>query len=149
MIYFVYDVIQTSCFFFPEKVNNLYEQSSLCVWPAVGAYQNPWLLLPGLDIVTVSVTFGTKFSPFTTKTPSAVKTLRPVFTQINKEIKNLTILCPNCCADLNMEGKILLKFQTTQCYMISSTTRFCYKQVGTLCMRTDFYNTKTEHHFLT
>ena len=78
--FFVYDVIQTSCFFFPEKVNNLYEQSSLCVWPAVGAYQNPWLLLPGLHIATVSVTFGTKFSPFTTKTPSAVATLRPVFT---------------------------------------------------------------------
>ena len=51
---------------FQKKVNDLYEQSSQCVWSAVGAYQNPWLLLPGLDIATVSVAFGTKFSPFMT-----------------------------------------------------------------------------------
>jgi len=65
---------------FQKKVNDLYEQSSLCILSAVSAYRNPWLLLPGLNIATVSVTFGTKFPPFMTKTSSAVATLRPVFT---------------------------------------------------------------------
>ena len=38
-----------------------------------------------------------------------------------------------------------------QLYTLNETRlqRFCYKQVGTSCMGTDFYNTKTECHFLT
>ena len=39
-IVFVYNVIQTICFFFLEKVADLYEQSSRCTLLAVGAYWN-------------------------------------------------------------------------------------------------------------
>ena len=39
-IFFVSNVIQTSCFFFLEKVADLYEQSSRRVSSAVGAYWN-------------------------------------------------------------------------------------------------------------
>ena len=36
--FFVSNVIQTSCFFYLEKVADLYEQSSRCVLSAVDAY---------------------------------------------------------------------------------------------------------------
>ena len=41
--FFVYNIIQTSCFFFLEKVADLYEQSNQGLLSAVGAYWNPWL----------------------------------------------------------------------------------------------------------
>ena len=44
-IFLVSNVIQTSCFFFLEKVADLYEQSSRCVLSAVGAYWNPCILM--------------------------------------------------------------------------------------------------------
>ena len=39
--FFVYNVIQTSCFFCQKKVADLYEQSSWRVSSAVTAYWNP------------------------------------------------------------------------------------------------------------
>ena len=39
-IFFVYNVIQTSCFFCQKKVADLYEQSSWRVSSAVAAYWN-------------------------------------------------------------------------------------------------------------
>ena len=42
-VFFVYNIIQTSCFFFfLEKSSDFYEQSSPQVSLAVGAYSNPW-----------------------------------------------------------------------------------------------------------
>ena len=42
-VIFVYNIIQTSSFFFfLEKSSNFYEQSSLHVLLAVGAYWNHW-----------------------------------------------------------------------------------------------------------
>ena len=67
MIYFVYNVIQTSCFFFPEKVNNLYEQSSLCVWPAVGAYQNPDYYYQGSTLRLYRLHLALSFLPLRLK----------------------------------------------------------------------------------
>ena len=39
--FFVYNVIQTSCFFFLKQVAEIYEQISQCVSLAVDAYWNP------------------------------------------------------------------------------------------------------------
>lgn len=76
----------------------------------------------GLDIASVSVAFATKFFPFATKTSSAVTTFWPVFTQINKEM-NICKFCFLLVVKIwKCKGKILLKFQTTQC--INNVTRF-------------------------
>ena len=76
----------------------------------------------GLDSASVSVAFATKFFPFATKTSSAVATFWPVFTQINKEM-NICKFCVLLVVKIwKYKGKILLKFQPTQC--MNNVTQF-------------------------
>ena len=50
-------------------------ESDLCLGKDKSKVEGVWHSNTGLDIATVSVAFATKFSPFVTKTSSAVITL--------------------------------------------------------------------------
>ena len=90
------------------------------------------------------------YSPFATKTSSAVANLRPFFYLMNKEIKIWKLCILLLWRFEKCKGKVLLNLIQTQ--RINNATRLAWRhhysgsviEVGTSCIRTDLYNTKTQ-----